>query len=162
MDYIKNFIENPGNIILFWGALLILLVIFEAMTMGLTTIWFAGGALIAMILAIMGFSITVQIIAFFIVSICLLVFTRKIFVEKMATGREKTNVESIIGRKGVALSDIDSLKPGEILVWGQVWTAISAIEDLHIGKETEIMVTDIKGVKAIVIPVDKDVTNDKL
>ena len=68
---------------LLWLVLAIIFLIIEALTVGLTTIWFAAGAAVALLLSVFDFSVMTQVIRFFVVSICLLVFTRKIFVEKL-------------------------------------------------------------------------------
>ena len=86
------------SMIVFWLALALIFLLIEAATAGLTTIWFAGGALIALLTALFDAPVALQVIIFFVVSICLLVFTRKIFVEKLKTGSEKTNVDALIGR----------------------------------------------------------------
>ena len=61
-----------------WLALLILLVLIELATMGLTTIWFAAGALVATIAAACGAPVLVQVILFLVVSVLMLVFTRPV------------------------------------------------------------------------------------
>ena len=82
---------------IFWLIVMIGFLIAEALTVGLVGIWFAGGALVAVILSLFEVSPLMQVIVFFAVSICLLVFTRKIFVEKLNTGKENTNVDALIG-----------------------------------------------------------------
>ena len=72
-----------------WLGLAVLFAVLEAMTVGLTSIWFAGGALCAMVLAILGVGFPLQIAAFFVVSIVLLATTRKIFVNKLKTGSRR-------------------------------------------------------------------------
>ena len=74
------------SMIVVWLAIALIMLVIEALTVGLATIWFAAGALVALIAALLDFSIAVQIVLFLAVSICLLVFTRKIFVEKLKAG----------------------------------------------------------------------------
>ena len=95
----------------FWLAAAVIFVIIEGLTMGLTTIWFAGGAVVALIAALLGANIVVQIVLFFVVSIVLLFSTRKLFVKKLHTGQEKTNVDALIGREAVVTSIIKPLEP---------------------------------------------------
>ena len=97
------------SMIVFWLALALIFLLIEAATAGLTTIWFAGGALIALLTALFDAPVALQVIIFFVVSICLLVFTRKIFVEKLKTGSEKTNVDALIGTKGIVVQPIRPL-----------------------------------------------------
>ena len=80
-----------------WLALLILLVLIELATMGLTTIWFAAGALVATIAAACGAPVLVQVILFLVVSVLMLVFTRPVAIRYFNVGRAKTNVDSMLG-----------------------------------------------------------------
>ena len=70
------------SMIVFWLALALIFLVIEALTAGLTTIWFAGGAFVALLAALIDVPIALQIVIFFVVSICFLVFTRKIFVDR--------------------------------------------------------------------------------
>lgn len=136
-----------------WAIIAGIFFLIEAYTLGLTTLWFGGGALVAMILAYLDFSIIVQIAAFLLVSISLLIFTRKIFVDQLKLGKEKTNIDAVIGEKGYAESEFSIMKPGIINILGQRWTAIPKNEDIVIHKGEEVRVIKIEGVKAIVEPV---------
>ena len=94
------------SMIVVWLAVALAMLVIEALTVGLTTIWFAAGALVALIAALLDLSLAVQIVVFLAVSICLLVFTRKIFVEKLKAGSEKTNVDALVGEKAIVVSPI--------------------------------------------------------
>ena len=85
--------------VIYWLAIFIVLLIIEIATMGLTTIWFAGGALIAFCAGLVGFGLGVQIGVFVIVSILLLILTRPIAVKFFNQERQKTNAESLIGQQ---------------------------------------------------------------
>ena len=76
-----------------WLVLLIILLIVEIITVGLTSIWAAGGALAALLLNILGLSLMWQVAAFFAVTFVLLIFTRPFAVRFINTQREKTNYE---------------------------------------------------------------------
>ena len=89
---------------LIWLIIFAVLIIVELVTMGLTTIWFAGGAVIACVIAALGLPIWVQIIAFLIVSVALLYFTRPIAVKYFNKSRTRTNVESMVGKQAVVMS----------------------------------------------------------
>ena len=93
-----------------WLGILIVLVIIELATLGLTTIWFAGGALIAFIASLLGASIAVQVVLFLAVSVVLLFFTRPLAMKYVNKNRIKTNVDSLIGQKAIVLTDIDNLR----------------------------------------------------
>ena len=97
------------NQVVFWLILLIILVAIEIATMGLTTIWFAGGAFVAIIAAALNTPLYVQITLFLIVSVVLLLFTRPIAMKYFNKDRIKTNAESLIGKQAVVTEDIDNL-----------------------------------------------------
>ena len=124
----------------------------EALTVGLVGIWFAGGALVALVLSLLELPPIVQIVVFFVVSLCLIVFTRKIFVEKLHTGKENTNVDAVIGETGQVLSTINTLSVGQVKVKGQVWSAIADDSLLTIPEGEYVVVKAIEGVKLIVVP----------
>ncbi len=82
--------------------------VIEAITVGLTTIWFAGGALVAAIASGAGAGILVQWILFLVISLVLLIFTRPLAVQYMNKGVPKTNANSLIGEKAVVIQKINS------------------------------------------------------
>lgn len=134
-----------------WLVLFIVLLIIEILTMGLTTIWFAGGAIVALVLAYFDLGLTVQIIAFLVVSIVLLVLTRPIAMKYFNQEREKTNTESLIGQKAVVLDAIDTIHgTGRVEINGMEWSA-KVEEPKSIIEAGEIVVIEgIQGVKLIV------------
>lgn len=139
------------NVLFVWLLLLIVMIVTELITMGLTTIWFAGGAIIAIILAVLHVPVAIQIAAFLVVSIVLLIFTRPIAVRYFNHDRLKTNVESMIGRQAVVISEIDNLNGiGQIQVNGQEWSA-RTVEDGQVIPVGEVVVIKaVSGVKLIV------------
>ena len=137
---------------IFWLIVMIGFLIAEAVTVGLVGIWFAGGALVAVILSLFEVSPLMQIIVFFAVSICLLVFTRKIFVEKLNTGKENTNVDALIGETGQVTMTINPMEVGQVKLKGQVWSALADDSLLTIEEGTYVTIKAIEGVKLIVIP----------
>lgn len=137
---------------IFWLIVMIGFLIAEALTVGLVGIWFAGGALVAVILSLFEVSPLMQVIVFFAVSICLLVFTRKIFVEKLNTGKENTNVDALIGETGQVTITINPMEVGQVKLKGQVWSALADDSLLTIEEGTYVTVKAIEGVKLIVIP----------
>ena len=137
---------------IFWLIVMIGFLIAEALTVGLVGIWFAGGALVAVILSLFEVSPLMQVIVFFAVSICLLVFTRKIFVEKLNTGNENTNVDALIGETGQVTMTINPMEVGQVKLKGQVWSALADDSLLTIEEGTYVTIKAIEGVKLIVIP----------
>ena len=137
---------------IFWLIVMIGFLIAEALTVGLVGIWFAGGALVAVILSLFEVSPLMQVIVFFAVSICLLVFTRKIFVEKLNTGKENTNVDALIGETGQVTITINPMEVGQVKLKGQVWSALADDSLLTIEEGTYVTIKAIEGVKLIVVP----------
>ena len=133
-----------------WLAAAIIFIIIEAVTVGLTTIWFAAGALVALILALIKVGVGVQVAVFLILSLVLLATTRKIFVNKLKTGSEKTNVDALVGEEAVVLENITPFNTGLVKVKGQNWTAIAADKDASILKGSTVKIKAIEGVKLIV------------
>lgn len=141
--------ENYLSVI--WLALLILLLVIEIITVGLTSIWAAGGALVALILSFLGVSVVWQIAAFFVVTFVLLWFTRPFAVKFINSQRVKTNYEGIIG-KTIRISErVDNIRQtGMAVVNGQEWTVRSENDKEILEPDTLAKVVTISGVKLIV------------
>lgn len=134
-----------------WLAAVVVLLVIEIATLGLTTIWFAGGALAALLMSVLGFGMPVQVVVFIIVSVLLLVLTRPIAVKYFNQNRQKTNVESLIGQQALVLEDVDTLHAaGQVKVNGQIWSAKTEETSGFIAKDTVVMIRGIQGVKLIV------------
>ena len=101
-------------------------------------------------------SIAVQIVVFLAVSICLLVFTRKIFVEKLKAGSEKTNVDALVGEKAIVVSPIRPYDVGQVKVGGQVWSAIGKNPEETFAVDQLVKIHAIEGVKLVVTPAKHD------
>ena len=89
-----------------WLALIVVLIIIEAVTVSLTTIWLAGGALVAFIFALFELPLWTQVVAFLAVSVILLAFTRPIAVKYFKSKIQKTNTDALIGTNGLVIMDI--------------------------------------------------------
>lgn len=134
-----------------WLAIVIVLLVIEIATLGLTTIWFAGGALVACIAALLHANIWVQIVLFLVISVLLLFFTRPLAVRYMNKDRTKTNVDSMVGKEAVVTEAIDNLKAqGVVQVNGLEWTARSEESQEVIPKGAIVEVGRVDGVKLIV------------
>ncbi len=134
-----------------WLIAVVVFVIAEAATMGLTSIWFACGALVAMIAALLGVGLWWQLALFAAGSAVLLATTRK-WVGKLKLGKKPTNADRIVGQKAIVIQEIhNQMAQGQIRVGGQVWTARSTDEE-PIAQGAEVEVVQISGVKAIVRP----------
>ncbi|GFI08094.1 hypothetical protein IMSAGC007_00538 [Lachnospiraceae bacterium] len=137
---------------IYWLILFIVLLVIEIITLGLTTIWFAGGALTAFVLSMLEVPPTVQWAVFCAVSLILLFATRPWAVRYFnSQKKEKTNVDSLIGRTAVVTSEIRNLEgKGEVFVNGLTWTARAGEDSLVIKEDTHVTITAVQGVKLIV------------
>ena len=134
-----------------WLIALAVFLVIEIITMGLTTIWFAGGSLVAFIASLIGVPVIAQIAIFFVISFVLLFFTRPVVEKRLNNSRTKTNVNSMIGKEGKVTEEIDNFnQKGTIVVNGLEWTARSSDDDIIIPNGSKIIVKDVQGVKAIV------------
>lgn len=142
---------SSGYMTVFWLALLIILLVIEILTVGLTSIWGVGGAFVAMLLSIRKMPVGTQIIAFLVVTVVLLIFTRPFAMRFINTKKEKTNYESIIGKRVCIAQRVDNLQQtGMAVVNGQEWTVRSEKDSEVIEPGTMVKVVSIAGVKLIV------------
>lgn len=136
-----------------WLVLFVVLVGIEAATMGLFTIWFAGGSLAAFLVSLFGAPWLAELVAFLLVSIVLLMFTRPVAVRYFNNKRAKTNVESIIGEEVRVTETIDNFhETGTVALNGLTWTARSCRDEEVIQVGEKVTVRKISGVKLIVEP----------
>ncbi len=136
---------------MYWLLAAAILIVLEIMTMGLTTIWFAGGALAAAIVALVGFSLAVQIVTFVAVSVILLLITRPIAARYLNDKTIRTNVDSLIGQNCLVTQQIDNLRSrGQVMVKGQAWSAKSLKDDVIIPENSIVKVEKVSGVKLLV------------
>jgi len=139
------------NAVYTWLLLTAALLVIEALTAGLTTIWFAGGSIVALILTFLGAPGWLQTGAFAAVSLILLLVTRPLALKYMNKGKGATSLDRMIGREVLVTEQIDNLRgTGEVQVDGQYWMARSADSDLTIEKGETARVRSIQGVKLIV------------
>lgn len=140
-----------GSLSLIWLGVLFLCIVIEIATMGLTTIWFAGGALVAVLLSLIKVPFTIQFIAFIVISVLLLAFTRPIAMRYFNKDRIRTNTESLIGQQAIVVTTIDNLKQtGRITIQGKEWTARTMADDVTIAEGEVVIIRAIDGVKLIV------------
>lgn len=147
-DEIRRFRMNLTTI---WLIVFVVCIIAEIISMGLTTIWFAGGALVAAVVAVIGAPLWLQIMLFAVVSLVLLYFTRPIAVKYFNKDRVKTNAESLVGKQAIVISEIDNLQGiGQVTVGGQEWTARTTQEGITLPVGSVVVVRAISGVKLMV------------
>jgi len=137
--------------LIIWLLLLIVFIAVETATLGLVCIWFAGGSLVALIVAALKGPVWLQLVLFLITALVLLIFTRPVAVKYFNKDRVKTNVSSIIGKQGIVTAEIDNLQAtGKVAIGGQEWTARSSEEGITIPEGAVIEVEAVNGVKVLV------------
>lgn len=140
-----------NEMITLWLVVLIVSIVIELLTLGLTTIWFAGGAVVAVIAAALCAPVWLQIVLFLAVSLLLLFFTRPVAVKYFNKDRVRTNVESMIGRQAIVISEIDNLQGiGQVTVGGQEWSARTEEDGWNLQPGTVVDIVAVSGVKLIV------------
>ena len=136
---------------MYWLIIMAVMIVLEIISMGLTTIWFAFGALAAYIVSLFCSKLLVQIIVFLVVSIAALVSTRPVAVRFFnEQKRVRTNADRVIGKKAKVIEEIDNEHAtGRVVVEGQEWMARSENDEI-IGLDERVMIKEISGVKLIV------------
>jgi len=130
-----------------WFIAFVVLLIIELVTVNLVTIWFAIGAVAAIITTIFTDSILIQCIAFVAVSVISLLITKPLMKKFKKFEVEPTNSDRVIGKVGDVTKKIDKNKYGEVKVYGNTWTA-SSKQVINVGERVKVL--SIDGVKLIV------------
>lgn len=137
-----------------WLAALTVFAILEAATTTLVSLWFIGGSLTAMIAALCGADIWLQILLFFAVSALLLVALRPLAKKYLLPRTQATNARGNIGKRAVVTERIDTLNgKGAVRIDGVEWSARSQHE-IEVG--AVVRITDIIGAKVCVEPVKEE------
>lgn len=147
LDYILS------NMSIVWVVLMVVFLVVEAATAGLTCIWFAIGSLAALIAALFDAQLWLQIVWFLVISFVTLYFTRPLVKKHVNSRSQPTNADMVIGKEALVTEDIDNVEAtGAVSVGGKVWTARSA-DGGRIKSGAVVSVLRIEGVKLIVEPV---------
>lgn len=148
-------VQNTDPNVLMWLFFVIVFIIVELVTVGLASIWFAAGAVCALLVAAFtGGSLFVQIMVFLVVSIALLLATRPFARNIINSRTQKTNVEELVGKEIVITQRVDNLeRTGTAIVRGQEWTVRAENDDSVIEEGMKARILEISGVKLIVRPI---------
>ncbi|MBQ1993951.1 MAG: NfeD family protein [Lachnospiraceae bacterium] len=134
-----------------WLVAVFVFLVLELISMGLTTIWFAGGAVVAFVASLFGVPIPVQILLFIVTSVVMLIFTRPVVEKKLNNSRTKTNVEEIIGKEGKVTEAVDNFnQKGVVVINGLEWSARNGETDDIIPVGAKVIVKEVQGVKVMV------------
>ena len=140
-----------------WGVAIVVFLVMEAATAGLVTIWFAVGALAALLSSLFGAPVWLQLVWFFVISIAALILTRPLAKKYLNGKTQATNSDMYVGKECMVLETIDNVAgTGAVKVAGKVWTARSA-DDTVIAEGSRAEALRIEGVKLIVTPIHEQV-----
>ncbi len=128
----------------FWLLIILFLGTLEVITINLVSIWFVISALCSLILSFFLDNFTIQFAVFVLLGIILMILTKRPLEKKLVKKPEKTNLDRVVGMRGVVTEDIDEFLIGEVKVDGKNWSAISSVP---LKKGSIIKVLKIKGVK---------------
>lgn len=126
-----------------WLLIVVLLGVLEIMTTNLVSIWFVISGLLAMVISLFTDSLYIQIGVFVLVGVLLIPMSKRIY-KKINTKKVCTNLDRVIGMKGIATSDITKNTIGEVKVGGKLWSSYSSHD---IKKDEYVKVLAIDGVK---------------
>lgn len=140
-----NKITDP----MIWIIAAVVFSILEAITLGLTSLWFAMAAVVALIAALLGAPFIVQVILFIVASVLFLMVTKPLAKDLLKIGGERTNADRLIGEKALVMSEILPFSTGQVKVRGQMWSAL-AEDGEPIGVNETVLIQSIEGVKLIV------------
>ena len=137
-----------------WLILMIVFILMETTTVMLVSVWFAAGALVALILSLFSLPLPVQVIAFAVVSCGLLALLRPMVQKFLKPKIVKTNVDSVIGSTGpVTVAIENNTAVGQVKLGALYWTARSTTGN-PIPEGTLVRVDRVEGVKVYVSTVE--------
>ena len=144
------------NMPVLWLIAMVVLLIVEAVVPGLVSIWFALGALAALISALLGAPLWLQILWFLVVSLAALILTRPLAKKYINARVVPTNADMLVGKECIVKEKIDNVAgTGAVAVEGKVWTARMAEDSIKADAGERVSVQRIEGVKLIVTPLEK-------
>ena len=135
---------------IFWLIAMLVFAAAELMTVSLVSIWFAAGALGAIVVALLGGGLIFQMTVFLALAIVLLLGLRRVVRRHLSPRISKTNIDSIIGSTGVVLTPVNNIAAlGQVQINGVEWSARST-DNTHIPAGAMVKVDKIEGVKVFV------------
>ena len=148
-----SILNNSLALIIFWVIMLVVTLIIELTTEQLVSIWFSGGSLIALILAICNVPWYIQLLVFSLVSlICVAIVQVILFKKRKKSKNLKTNVDSLIGEKILVIKDVSPEILGEGKYRDIIWSLKS---DTEIGKDEYAEIVSIEGNKLVVKKIEE-------
>ena len=144
---------------LFWLAAMVVFLLMEASTVMLVSVWFAAGALAAIVVALVGGGVGMQVTVFLAVSIALLACLRRIVRKHFTPRLVRTNVDSVVGSVGIVTTPVNNVAAlGRVEIAGMEWTARSTT-GAPLPEGVQVRVDRIEGVKVFVSLAEDAVVN---
>ena len=135
---------------IFWLAAMVVFIAAEAMTVSLVSIWFAAGALGAILVALLGGGLVLQVTVFLALAVALLLSLRSIVRKHFTPHVTRTNIDSVIGATGIVVTPVNNIAAlGQVQIGGVEWSARST-SGSHIPAGALVRVDRIEGVKVFV------------
>ena len=139
-----------------WLALFVAMLAVEALGPALVSVWFAFGAIVALIVSfIPGVAWWVEVVIFVVISLATLLALRPVLRRYFKRNNYNTNIDSFTGKRGYVIEDIEYLKPGAVKIGDVSWTAIPVDKDVKILENEVIEVVAVNGNKLIVKKVEE-------
>ena len=133
-----------------WLAVIILTIIIEIITVGLTAIWLTGGGIAALVVCLLGGHWGLQLAVFFVVTFILIYFTRPWALKYIESRKTATNYEEVIGKTVRIIEDVDNVKEtGKAIYNGMEWTARAKVDTETFSMDEQARVVGVQGVKLI-------------
>lgn len=145
--------DTVTTYMIFWIVAIVVFALIEIFTAGLTTIWFAAGSIVGLVMSFLGAGFGWQIAAFALASFGALFLLRPRAVEKMFGSIPRTNVEDVVGKRALVISPIEAFRVGQVKVGSQTWSAVCPQGPADAGEE--VIVLGVEGVKLIVQKLDR-------
>ena len=140
-----------------WLGLMVLFLLLEGVSVAVVSLWFAVGALAAMLTALLGGGLWLQIVVFAVVSCAMLALLRPVLRKYFTPKLAKTNVDSVIGSVGLITEEIDNLTAqGRVKIGGMYWAARSTSGE-NLPADMKVKVDRVEGVKVFVSPAEETV-----
>lgn len=139
-----------------WLILLVVFIAAEAATVQLVSVWFAVGALAAMVVSLLGGELWLQVVVFFILSIALLALLWPVAKKRLKPKVVATNADALVGRLCTVTEEIDPIEGGRVRLGDVTWSARSKNGD-RISAGARVRVLNIQGAKVFVEEVKKEV-----
>lgn len=134
----------------FWICVIIVSVLMEIVTTStLISIWFALGAIVALLLQMLGLGFVIQVVCFFAISIACMIMVRPLAATYLRGNIVATNADRVIHETGVVTQSIPDNGWGEVVVSHVIWSAVSK-DGKEIEKGSKVKILAIEGAKVIV------------